>query len=287
MGKDKGITSYKNISNFNSLISLYDFFIFDLCGVIHDGKFCFSEAIKIISYLKLHNKKYAFLSNSARRISYVRNFLAEKGLVLSTNDQIVTPLEHFYSYVKENKKFLVGKKIFYQGRIVDDFNNMSVEISDNIDNADYLIISLSLDSLDNNDEWKSLLKKAYMKNIPAICLNPDIVAPHGDSIIYTPGYFAEYYKALGGHVMYFGKPYQSIYNFLFHGKSIDKKRVLAIGDSLTTDIKGANDFGIDSLLVYSKGIHKNIDFEDSNIASAMFVEYGTCPTYIAKSLDLI
>ena len=77
------------------------------------------------------------------------------------------------------------------------------------------------------------------------------------------GTIAELYSDLGGSVFIMGKPSIKIYeeatkNF----KKIDKKRIIAIGDSIYHDIKGAVNFGIDSLLITS-GIHKSI-FNQSN-----------------------
>ena len=61
------------------------------------------------------------------------------------------------------------------------------------------------------------------------------------------------FEKLGGEVIYFGKPHAEVYN-----QSIDNvgKKVLAIGDNLNTDIKGANLLNFDSLII-SNGIHKN------------------------------
>ena len=61
------------------------------------------------------------------------------------------------------------------------------------------------------------------------------------------------FEKMGGEVIYFGKPHPEVYN-----QSIDNnnKKILAIGDNLNTDIRGANLLNYDSLLI-SNGIHKN------------------------------
>ena len=57
---------------------------------------------------------------------------------------------------------------------------------------------------------------------------------------------------MGGEVIYFGKPHPEVYN-----QSINNfgKKVLAIGDNLNTDIRGANLLNYDSLLICN-GIHR-------------------------------
>ena len=65
---------------------------------------------------------------------------------------------------------------------------------------------------------------------------------------------------MGGEVLYAGKPYRPIYDMALAkadaaaGRKIARSRVLAIGDSVRTDLKGAHAFGIDFLFVTS-GIH--------------------------------
>ena len=61
-------------------------------------------------------------------------------------------------------------------------------------------------------------------------------------------------------MIYAGKPYRPIYEQAMaaaqavRGRAVDRKRVLAIGDSVRTDLKGADAFGIDCLFV-TAGIH--------------------------------
>jgi HAD superfamily hydrolase (TIGR01459 family) len=103
------------------------------------------------------------------------------------------------------------------------------------------------------------LQQALNCNLPMICANPDRIAPRGDLIIYTAGSLAEQYHKMGGTVYYYGKPHAIIYEQIFTMfPEIDKKRIIAIGDSVETDIEGANNAGIDSILVMS-GLPKTPD----------------------------
>ena len=52
-------------------------------------------------------------------------------------------------------------------------------------------------------------------------------------------------------MIYFGKPHKEIYNMCFD----KKEKVLAIGDNLRTDIKGANNLNIDSIFI-TEGVHR-------------------------------
>ena len=67
------------------------------------------------------------------------------------------------------------------------------------------------------------------------------------------GSVAMVFEKLGGEVIYFGKPYPEVYN-----QSVDNKnkKILAIGDNLNTDIKGANLLNYDCMII-TNGIHKD------------------------------
>jgi ribonucleotide monophosphatase NagD (HAD superfamily) len=88
-----------------------------------------------------------------------------------------------------------------------------------------------------------------------ICANPDLSVIRGGKQIVCAGALATRYEELGGRVRYLGKPHPSIYDHCFRLLGIaDRARILAVGDSLRTDIAGAEAAGIDAVLVIG-GIH--------------------------------
>ena len=104
------------------------------------------------------------------------------------------------------------------------------------------------------------IERMRARALPMICANPDVVVERGDKLVYCAGAIADLYAAAGGDVTYAGKPYRPIYEQALaiaeaaRGRPVEHHRVLAIGDSVRTDIKGAEAFGIDSLFV-TAGIH--------------------------------
>jgi HAD superfamily hydrolase (TIGR01450 family) len=88
-----------------------------------------------------------------------------------------------------------------------------------------------------------------------VCANPDLVVIHAGKPALCAGALAEDYERLGGRVRWHGKPHASVYDSCLGLLGIaDRSRILAIGDSLRTDIAGAANAGIDSLLV-AGGVH--------------------------------
>ena len=92
---------------------------------------------------------------------------------------------------------------------------------------------------------------------------------------------AEIFKELGGKVIYFGKPYPEIYNFCIK----KNEKILVIGDNIRTDIKGANNMKLDSLLI-TAGIHKK-DFLNLPVADydKILNKYETNTNYYQESLN--
>ena len=86
-----------------------------------------------------------------------------------------------------------------------------------------------------------------------MCANPDLVVDVGETREMCAGSLASMYEKMGGKVIYFGKPYnniyQEVYSFLNKGDKPKEGSILCIGDGLNTDIRGANNEKLDSLLV--------------------------------------
>jgi ribonucleotide monophosphatase NagD (HAD superfamily) len=88
-----------------------------------------------------------------------------------------------------------------------------------------------------------------------ICANPDLVVMRGSTLHLCAGGLAKWYEEAGGRVRWHGKPFCSVYDTCLGLLGIDdRSRVLAVGDSLRTDIAGAGAAGLDSILI-AGGIH--------------------------------
>ena len=132
------------------------------------------------------------------------------------------------------------------------------------------------------------------RRLPMICANPDVVVERGDELVYCAGAIADLYAAAGGDVTYAGKPYRPIYEQALakataaRGQPVARDRVLAIGDSVRTDLKGAVAFGIDCLFV-TAGIHaEELGARDDPQASALadiFAAAGVVPTAVMRRLS--
>ena len=130
---------------------------------------------------------------------------------------------------------------------------------------------------DNIEYYKDFLQKYILKQL--VCTNPDLTVHRGNKEEYCAGYIAKIFEELGGKVIYYGKPHKEIYKMCFK----PNEKVLAIGDNLRTDIKGANNLNKDSLFI-TKGVHRN-EFKSSQELDQLFNKYQVRANYFQKELQ--
>ncbi|MBE7218437.1 MAG: HAD hydrolase-like protein, partial [Caulobacteraceae bacterium] len=116
------------------------------------------------------------------------------------------------------------------------------------------------DDRETAEDYRAPLAAAAARDLLMLCANPDRVVQFGDRLLVCGGALADLYAALGGRVLMAGKPFAPIYTLALAeaerlaGAPLDRARVLCIGDGLPTDVKGANDQGLDLMFV-AAGIH--------------------------------
>ena len=256
----------KNILGLREIYNNYDTFILDQWGVMHDGDTGYLNAIKCVDKLFVNNKNLIIISNSSKKkkstvlrlpkLRFNEHHFKEimtsgemiwQSLLNETHVQsknIGQNCFHIYDDSKEDgKKYLEGLEKF--------------NIVHNIDKADFILGCTPFVNKKVID-YIPLLLSAKKNNLPFICANPDFetVESNSKNLSFCIGTIAELYKNMGGETLILGKPNVEIYNESSKKLTkIDKSRILAIGDSLHHDIKGAINFGIDSLLITSTGIH--------------------------------
>jgi len=149
------------------------------------------------------------------------------------------------------------------------------------------------DDREQPENYRPLLLKLRERNLMMVCANPDLVVERGERLIYCAGAIADLYESLGGEVLYAGKPHRPIYEAALaqaaaaRGRAPALERVLAIGDSVRTDLTGANFFGIDCLFV-TAGIHAEElggrDNPDAALLAQKFVDAQVFPKAVMRRL---
>jgi HAD superfamily hydrolase (TIGR01459 family) len=163
-----------------------------------------------------------------------------------------------------------------------------------LEQAEYVVCTgLFNDETEAPEDYRELLTKIRARNLFMLCGNPDLVVERGEKLVYCAGAIADLYGTLGGEVLYAGKPHRPIYDLALEriaglrGESAPLQRVLAIGDSVRTDLKGATNLGVDCLFV-TAGIHAEElgDRHDPNreALSRIFADAGIAPKAVTRRL---
>ena len=269
----------KLIKGLSQIQSKYDVFFIDLWGVIHNGIKLYPGAINVLKNLNKLNKRFVLISNAPRPSKNVQEFLLKLKMDHSLIKNIFTSGQAALESFQNNE---YGKDFFHLGPERDGSLYRGFEKNrKNLDEADFILCTGFLDSNEESLSYYKKLLKDYTK-LKMVCTNPDLVVHRGSEQEYCAGTLAEIFKDLGGQVIYFGKPYPDIYKLCIKDK---KESILAIGDNIRTDIKGANNMKFDSLFI-TDGIHKK-DFSNLLIKDydKFLKKYGTETNYYQERLS--
>jgi len=273
----------KQLDTLKDVVANYDLFLLDLWGVVHDGSHLYPGVKATLEMLKAEGKKVIFISNAPRRSHKVKAVLGTLGVTEDLYIDTISSGEVGFHWL-QNGKAPWGKKYFYIGpsKDADVLDGLPDTRVDDIKQADYLL-NVGFGSEDQTkDDFTMILRAARALELPMLCLNPDleVVKITGERFP-CAGVIGKQYEAMGGTVTWFGKPYADIYDFCLTRASAPKNRILAVGDSLETDIPGGQYYGIDTLLI-TGGILKH--FSAAQVQE-MCVHLALRPTYVSGAFN--
>ena len=250
----------KNCEKLNNLSDIddhYDVFLIDLWGVIHNGIAAFDNVIPVLQSLKQKKKMVFFITNAPRRSFVISQQLEDFGIEQKLYDKIIssgelTWLSNKEKHQKKNCLIIGPPRDFHL------VEGLDISVVDKDSNVDIILNTGPWGDDDSLENYTDLLDSLAKKKSHMICSNPDKTVVRGENFMICAGLLAEYYEKIGGKVEYYGKPYKQIYEHCFNFFEKKNTRVLAIGDSLENDIKGANALNFDSLLI-TDGIHREVN----------------------------
>jgi HAD superfamily hydrolase (TIGR01459 family) len=247
----------QDIAALDAIASRYRGLICDVWGVIHNGETAFPDAIAALKAARARGLVVVLVTNSPRRADAVVEQLQAMGVPPSAWDRIVTSGDVTRELIAEGPR-----RVFHIGpdRDMAIYDDLDVEISEEWEADQVVCTGLFEDETETPADYADLLARLRARDLPFVCANPDIVVERGDRLIWCAGALARDYTQLGGRTLVAGKPHRPIYEAAMKAfadaghETLARKEVLAIGDGVLTDVKGAADFGLDVLYI-SGGIH--------------------------------
>lgn len=244
------------ISTLGEITDQFDVVLSDVWGVLHNGVSAFPDASIALEAARKAGKTVVLITNSPRPAPGVISQLRALGIPDTAYDRIITSGDVTRELISQGPKkvFLLGPE-----RDMPLLEGLNVEIATETEAQAVVCTGFFDDETETPEDYTDMLKGFVARNVPMICANPDLVVERGERIIPCAGAMAAYFEQLGGEVRIAGKPHAPIYAACLAAAQevrgpFTKERILAIGDGMPTDVKGAIDAGL-TLLYISGGIH--------------------------------
>ncbi len=262
------------VAGLEALSSQYDGYIIDLWGTVHDGVSPYPGALECLRALRTAGKRVVLLSNAPRPAAVIAAQLEGFGVDRGLYHGVMTSGEetHRQMTARTDPWFArLGGRVLHIGGVHDLglYEGLDIQRVSDVGMADFVMntgpdLERGVASL---DPYLPELRACLARNLPMICANPDRVVVKGGNRQICAGALAAFYAEQGGDVRWIGKPYPGVYQPVFDMLDVPRARVLAIGDALGTDIKGAAAVGVDSLWILG-GIHQEMIGDDMALATA-------------------
>jgi HAD superfamily hydrolase (TIGR01459 family) len=273
------------LNGISSLAPNYDLFLCDVWGVIHNGETAHPAAVEALRKARAAGITVILITNAPRPGAVIERQIVNFKVPRDCYDTIVASGD----VTRDELRRRPGAKVFHLGPERDMPNYEGLDLSlVSLDEADVVVCTgFFNDDVETPDDYAGMLSEIRTRAMPFICANPDIVVERGDRMIWCAGALARDFEKIGGEVVYAGKPYAPIYDLALERaneirrKEVDRRRVLAIGDGVRTDLKGAVLQGIDCVFV-AAGIHAaELDLSaggpDAKASAHVFAEAGAPP----------
>jgi HAD superfamily hydrolase (TIGR01459 family) len=243
------------LSSIAGLAADTDAWIVDIWGVMHNGARAHEAACAACARFRAGGGTVALLSNAPRPFGDVVAQLERLGVPREAYDLGITSGDVTRGMLESWR----GRAVLHIGPERDKglFEGLDVRLVAAEAAEVALCSGLYDDTRETPEDYVGLFDRLLARRVPMICANPDLVVERGEHLVYCAGALAAAYAAHGGEVAYAGKPHGPIYGRTLaaieslKGRPVDKARILAIGDGIDTDLKGAHGAGLASVFIAS------------------------------------
>ncbi len=267
------------VSGVGELIDEFDLFVLDAYGVMNLGEAAIPPALEAFRALRDAGKPICILTNDAAGDKQAiaaghsrRGFDVTAADIVAGIDLLPETLAGFSG--SENFGAVASWTLPYPELL----GAMTLLDSNEAayDAVDGLVI---LDTVWTAEKSAILMRTLGRRPRPLIVCNPDVACPHGAELSAEPGYFLHRIaEETGVTALYLGKPHAGVYQRVAaRHPGVPGRRVLAVGDTLHTDVLGARAAGMGALLVESGFCH-------GQDTLALCQESGIWPDFMAPHL---
>jgi HAD superfamily hydrolase (TIGR01459 family) len=245
------------VSSLSEILPRYKAIFCDVWGVVHNGEWSFPEAAVALEKARGEGVAVVLVTNAPRRHDKIAEQLDSLGFPRAGYDRLVSSGDATRGMIADGPR-----RIFHIGsdREKTVYEELEVELCEEFEASGIVCTGLFHDETETPADYIGMLRRMRARDLPMICANPDIKVERGRRQVYCAGAIAREYQQMGGRVALAGKPHQPIYDLAKReaeavlGRAVAATEILAIGDGLLTDVKGAVNCGYDVLYI-SAGVH--------------------------------
>jgi len=247
----------ETIGSLDALSPRYAALLCDVWGVVHNGETHFPAAAAALQRARAAGLAVVLITNSPRRSDDVIAQIRAIGLPTEAFDRVVSSGDVTRDLIAQGPRMVLH---IGPDRDFSLYDGLDVELVEEFEAQAAVCTGLYDDETETPEDYRDLLMRLRARNLPFICANPDIAVERGERLIWCAGAITRDYAQLGGRTLIAGKPHAPIYDVALRvagevlGRELARGEVLAIGDGMMTDVKGAADNGFDVLYV-SGGLH--------------------------------
>jgi HAD superfamily hydrolase (TIGR01459 family) len=232
----------------------------DVWGVVHNGAAAIAEACDALIRHRRNGGVVVLLTNAPRRWPRVVALFERFGVPPGIYDRVVSSGD----VTRHLIEMRAGQSVYHLGPDRDNDLTVGLPVSFTSFAAAETVLCTGLkdDHVESVADYEPMLAAMRQRRMTMICANPDRVVHVGERLFPCAGLLAERYAEIGGEVEMAGKPYPPIYRAALGqarevlGRDFTADEVLAIGDSLATDMAGAARNWIPALFI-RQGIHRD------------------------------
>ncbi|MEQ9365172.1 MAG: HAD-IIA family hydrolase, partial [Leptospirales bacterium] len=258
----------KSESSFIKVAPSYRAIFFDAYGVLRNSSGIIEGVPEVLAQLKRKSIECYVITNDASKSPAMM-----RGYYVHPQIGELFGLEQIVSSGMLAGEFLAGKvrsgKVAYLGKpasafYIEDAGLEAVPVAEIQDPEEIrCLVLLDDEGFDWYSDLNRMLNLLRKVNIPVIVANTDTSYPvkSGEVAVAVGSLATMIENIVGKTFIRFGKPDTQIFSFAYERAlraipDLKKQEILMVGDTLHTDILGANQFGVDTALVLSGNTQK-------------------------------